>query len=100
MLKYTDKQFLNQISKAVNADKLVLFVGAGISKLCGLPLWYDLAVKLLNFCVNNSSTYNFSHKDRNLLLSSVKDARELVTIAANIICKKSKDAFYNELCKK
>ena len=98
MLKYTDKQFLNQISKAVNADKLVLFVGAGISKLCGLPLWYDLAVKLLNFCVNNSSTYNFSHKDRNLLLSSVKDARELVTIAANIICKKSKDAFYNELC--
>ena len=98
MLEYTDKQFLSQIARAVNNNKLVLFVGAGVSKLCGLPLWYDLAVKLLDYCVEDDS-FKFTSKDRNLLLSSVKDSRELVTIASNIISKKGKDLFYGQIHK-
>lgn len=37
MINYEDENFKNTIIEAVNQDKLVVFVGAGLSRLCGLP---------------------------------------------------------------
>lgn len=39
MIDYKDAAFRKSIVKAVNDDKLIIFVGAGISRLCGLPSW-------------------------------------------------------------
>jgi len=92
MINYTNEEFINRILNSIKHKKLTIFVGAGFSKLCGLPLWHDLAIKLLDFCVNNKK-YNFSSKDKELLLSHVKDSRELITIAHNIIKKEKEDTF-------
>lgn len=93
MKSYKNDDFLDKILNAIKKQKLVLFVGAGISKLCGLPLWYDLAVQLLDYCTKEEA-YNFTSKDKELLLSSVKDARELITIVSNIMRKKNIGDFY------
>ena len=99
MVDYKNEEFRNRILNAIKNKKLTIFVGAGFSKLCGLPLWYDLGISLLDFCVKNED-YDFTAKDKELLLSSVKDSRELVTIASNIIGKKNKDAFYSQVIRK
>jgi hypothetical protein len=39
---------LMELSKAYNSKKLVLVLGAGVSKGCGLPNWNDLLKKLQN----------------------------------------------------
>lgn len=36
------------IKESFQKEKLVIFVGAGVSRLLGLPSWQELAIKLLN----------------------------------------------------
>ena len=40
------------LSKAANNGNLVIFIGAGISKLCGFPLWNETCNKLIDHCVD------------------------------------------------
>ena len=41
-----------KLSKAANNGNLVIFIGAGISKLCGFPLWNETCDMLIDHCVN------------------------------------------------
>lgn len=86
MLTYKDKDsFLNTIIDAINHDKLILFVGSGVSKLCGLPLWKELANSLLKQCAKDPKCVSFSFKDLDETLRCIDDERELISIAKNIL---------------
>lgn len=37
-----------ELIKAAKMGRLIIFVGAGISKLIGLPLWYEFALDRLD----------------------------------------------------
>ena len=41
-----------KLSKAANNGNLVIFIGAGISKLCGFPLWNETCDKLIDYCID------------------------------------------------
>lgn len=41
-----------KLSKAANNGNLVIFIGAGISKLCGFPLWNETCDKLIDHCID------------------------------------------------
>lgn len=41
------------IKMAINTDKLVVFVGAGLSRLLGLPSWEDLSKKMVNWAISD-----------------------------------------------
>ena len=41
-----------KLSKAANNGNLVIFIGAGISKLCGFPLWNETCNMLIDHCVD------------------------------------------------
>lgn len=85
MLKYDNKEsFLKYVIEAINNDKLIVFVGSGVSKLCGLPLWKELAESLLQDCVNDKKC-KFNYKNKHEILRSISDERELISIAENIL---------------
>lgn len=87
MLDYKDETlFLKPVIDAINKGQLVLFVGSGLSKLCGLPLWKELAISLLNFCAEDAKC-NFSYKQANEILKFIDDERELISIAKNLLRK-------------
>ena len=79
MRLYNDPDFVNSIISAINEKKLVLFVGAGFSKLCGLPLWNDLANRLIDKCISDEEI-KLNYADRNLITKD-KDSKMLITIA-------------------
>lgn len=95
MRLYTDESFLNTIISAVNEKKLILFIGAGFSKLCGLPLWNTLADSLINACVEEDDI-NFSYADRNMI-SKNKDSKTLITIAYYLFEESGKLDTFNSL---
>lgn len=86
MIDYNDKDFRNAIVKAVNDDKLIIFVGAGISRLCGLPSWDDASNHLLNYCTEIcKDNFTYAHKEK--IISNVKDAKEKITIGYYLLNK-------------
>ena len=102
MLDYKDtEKFLNTIIEAINKKQLVLFVGSGLSKLCGLPLWKELSKDLLNFC-DSDSKCKFTYKEMDEVTRYIDDERELISIAKNILAKAygSDDVFNQLLYKK
>ena len=87
MLDYKDEtHFLKPVIDAINKRRLVLFVGSGLSKLCGLPLWKELAFSLLNFCAKDTNC-KFSYKQVDEILKYIDDERELISIAKNLLRK-------------
>ena len=92
MLNYKDNNFfLETIIDAVNNDKLILFIGSGISKLCGLPLWKELALSLLEACAKDKKC-KFTYNDYEQFINSISDERELISIAKDIL----HDAYGND----
>ncbi len=68
-MDYTDKiDFkVGNVNKLINLlidknKKLIIFVGSGISKLCGLPLWNELAEKLVDDFFGKNTNENKSLK--------------------------------------
>lgn len=97
ILTYKDNNiFLNTIIDAINHDNLILFVGSGISKLYGLPLWKELAYSLLKKCAEDPKCSSFSFEDLDDILKCIDDERELISIAKNIFKEAygSDDEFY------
>lgn len=39
--------FNHELKKAITSNKLIIFIGAGLSKKCGLPLWKEIVEKVL-----------------------------------------------------
>jgi hypothetical protein len=90
-MNYKDTGFKNSIIQAINNKKLVLFVGAGFSKLCGLPLWGELSSALMDSCVKEG-LINYSERHQ---IVQEKDSRSLITIAYYLFKRENKtDLFY------
>ena len=85
MTDYKDEEFRKSIVKAVNNDKLIIFVGAGISRLCGLPSWDEASNDLLAYCVSKCSNFTYANKER--IIANVKDAKEKITIGYYLLNK-------------
>lgn len=87
-----------EIIDAINNEKLVVFIGAGVSRLVGCQSWWDLAKNLINKCSNikdkkGNSVINY--RERELLLQT-NDSKKLITIAKTIL---EDDIFYQEMKK-
>lgn len=93
MTDYKDPEFRKSIVKAVNNDKLIIFVGAGISRLCGLPSWDEASNRLLEYCVSHCRNFTYANKER--IIANVKDAKEKITIGYYLLKKEDdSDALY------
>ena len=92
MRDYKDDKFIKQIIKAVNERKLIIFVGAGVSRLCGLPSWDQAANDLLEYCTKYCDGFNYAKKEK--IINNVKDAKEKITIGYYLLSKVNGD---NEL---
>lgn len=87
----TDFIIPEEIIRAYDNNKLVIFVGAGISRLVGCKSWKDLAEKLI------VKTYdNYSEKKQ--ILSAGLDNKQLITIAhSRAVQNNVEDVFWAEL---
>lgn len=85
MRDYKDDKFIKQIIKAVNERKLIIFVGAGVSRLCGLPSWDQAANDLLEYCTKYCDGFNYGKKEK--IINNVKDAKEKITIGYYLLNK-------------
>lgn len=85
----------SEILTAVNEGTLVLFIGAGFSRLCGLPSWRDLAEKLVDDCV---SEHFLDYSDADVIKKGVLDSKQLITIAYQYFLEGGKkERFYQKL---
>ena len=83
------KEFVKIISEAANNNKLVVFLGAGISRLCGFPSWDQLSDDLLKFCTSiRSCEFNFELCEN--IKSRFKDAKQKITIGYHLLEKANK----------
>ena len=98
MITYTNEVFIKRIMNAINSNSLILFAGAGVSKLCDLPLWGELADKLLRKCASDEKC-NFNFCDYEKIKKRINDPRELVSIAYHIMKRdySSDDVFMDAL---
>lgn len=92
------------IIEAVNNDKLVVFIGAGVSRVIGCMGWSQLAANLINICFttqnkeNTGTCINFKEKES---LSKENDHKKVITICHYILCEKNnfEEIFYKEFNK-
>jgi len=90
----------SQIIEAYNKKRLVIFIGAGVSRLVGCKGWDELARDLIEKCYNtqneiNESLINFNIKSK---LSNISDHRKTITICKKLLEKVGKvDAFFEVL---
>ena len=68
-----------EIINAIDDNRLLLFVGAGVSKLIGYPLWIELAKGLVDKCVQKGVV---SLSEKEILLSGSFNPMQIVTIAS------------------
>jgi hypothetical protein len=77
------------ILKAYKREELVIFIGAGVSRLMGCCSWDQLANRLIGV------TYNYGECQQ--ILNNIKNSKELITIAFKKLESEDKlDEFYNE----
>ena len=92
------------IIEAVNNDKLVVFIGAGVSRIIGCMGWSQLASNLINICFttqNKEKTgtcISFKEKES---LEKENDHKKVITICHHILCEKNnlEEDFFNEFNK-
>lgn len=83
-----------QIINAINDGTLAVFVGAGVSRIAGLPGWNDLAKDLISKC-NHLGL--IEHVDKEIILGKIKDNKQLVTIAYTMLCEHGKEETFFEV---
>ena len=83
-IDYTDEEFLNAIAKASEEEKLIVFLGAGVSKLFGYPLWKEAAVHLIEYCQQQLKC-NLTNEVKNLLLNEIHEPKKLMTIGYTML---------------
>lgn len=92
------------IKEAVNNNKLVVFIGAGVSRIIGCMGWGQLANNLVNICFTTEkkdktgSLISFKEKES---LSQEYDHKKIITICHHILCEKYdlEETFYKEFNK-
>lgn len=83
----------NEIIDAVNAQSLIIFVGAGVSNIAGLPTWKALADKLFEKCRDFAYLDNQQY---DITKSKVSDSKQLITIAYELFRKNENTSGFNE----
>ena len=91
------------IKEAVNNNRLVVFIGAGVSRILGCMGWDQLAANLINICFTTKSkeksTTCITFKEKETL-SKEKDHKKIITICYHILEKNGfKDIFFEEFDK-
>lgn len=83
-----------EIIDAVIDQKLVIFLGAGVSRIIGCKSWEGTASDLINICFNEKLiNYKESH-----ILSQMNDPKKVITICEKILSlHKCKDKFNKSL---
>ena len=71
-----DNDFGEEFYSLVESKKLIFFVGAGVSRLMGLPGWNELATNLIKEAFPN-------YIDNWTILNSINDNKQLISIAYN-----------------
>ena len=107
-MDFEDKIELNnpnikRLIESIKYDKypLVIFAGAGVSKLFGLPLWNDFAKALLEDCFKDMLVDEYQIKE-DYKRSVGGDSKMLITLVYNIYSRKQKEdlffAHFNSDC--
>ena len=81
------------IIEAANNGKLVVFIGAGVSRVVGCKGWDDLANSLLIACYDEGLV---NYKEKELLTHQVKNNKELITIAHKLLLENEKEEKFYE----
>ena len=85
-----------QIREAINQKKLVIFLGAGASRIIGCKGWGELSSELLSLCFKEGYI-NFKEKES---LLKIKDNKKLISICRYLLEKNDKINLFNEkVCK-
>lgn len=83
-----------EIISAIEKGELILFVGAGVSAIAGLPLWSTLANSLIRSCKDLGY---ISEQDCDLILTKISDPKKLISIAfEKYSSNENKDAYYQK----
>ena len=89
-----NKEFQKNIISAINHGKLVLFLGAGVSRLMGVPGWDDLANSLIDDAYSN-------YYEKIEIKGNVRNSKEKITIAYQEFRKQGReDEFFTKLYNK
>lgn len=84
----------SKIIEAINQKKLVIFLGAGASKIIGCKGWGELSFELLNLCYKKGFI-NFKEKES---LLKIKDNKKLISICHYLFEKNGGiELFYNKI---
>lgn len=67
-------KFEENILRAFENQKMIFFVGAGVSRIMGIPGWDELSRKLINEAFP-------SYQERNIILRDIPNSKERITIA-------------------
>lgn len=81
-----------EIIEAINQNKLVIFLGAGVSRVIGCKGWDDLATSLVDLCFNKKLII-FKEKEGILRL---KDNKKIISICHYILKKEHEELFYKK----
>lgn len=88
-------QFFNDIYEAHKNNKLIIFIGAGMSRMFGIEGWYDFSNSLLNKSLDSKSSYSLEEKKQ--LQKSILnegDARYTISAAKEIM---GDDLYYSSM---
>lgn len=82
-----------EIIEASNSGKLVLFVGAGVSKLIGCKSWKELAIELINkLYENEENRVSFIEKEA---IQKIDDNRKIISICKEIFSETQREIDYH-----
>ena len=89
-----------EIDDAVSNEKLVIFIGAGVSQSIGCASWDELAQNLIKICFegkNGTHCINFKEKET---LSRYRDPKKIVSICRHILQRNGFENVFIEEIKK
>ena len=84
-----------QIIDSINDGTFAVFIGAGVSRIAGLPAWSELANNLIKKCYEEDL---LTYVDKGIVLDKVADSKKLITIAYTLLSESGKrDEFFKIL---
>jgi len=72
-----------EIIDGLRGDKLVFFIGAGVSRIIGCKGWKELAANLLNECMIRKYITHLEYEG----LKQQNDSKKIITIVHSIFCE-------------
>ncbi len=89
-----DNKLPEEIFKAATCGRLVLFIGAGVSRILGCPSWHELAVKLLEKLLEDGQIDFYVYTRLKSL-----EAKKLLTICEQLYKEKNRKDLFIDVIK-